>query len=631
MTHDASAPVYGSAVTKVEPFGVDHIPETERHGKPSSQFFVWFAAGLNFPIILLGFSAAWFGLSFPAAVTAIVIGAALGSLLMAVMSRMGVRLGVPQQIQARGPLGFFGNFIPVAYINVFAGIGWAAVTVILGGKAFAGLTHMPFWLCAGLLTLIEMVVAVFGYNMINFLQKALTYVLTPLFALITVVAVIRGGSIFHANPDAQGYIGSTGGLVTFGGWFLSFLVAWAPFASDYSRYLPDTPAVITRTAWYTGLGNFVTICWLGILGVVVGGSATSSDSITALHQLAGPFALPALLAVGLSALAQNFLNVYGGAISIQTLKVPVTRSQAVIGICVLAYALSLWGESGTEANQGLPQPHRVLHRPLRRGAVARLLPGRPLRREPHPRTLRPLPRAGLGLRSVGGRGRRIRTVLAVRLLHRTVLGGPSGRRRPQHVRRNRSRRGLVPADLPAQTAVGEGRWRDTPHLRRTGPFQDDGFAQSLTKRQLGGGGRTFGAPPAADGPVGQGRRLLHEPDRVEDGVATPDLGDGMMLADCGSLGRFCAGSGRKRAEKSAMTSLPRRAPPPGLRSPHTAWRHLAVSVIPHTSCPSFAREQRTCRTRFPHGLCNESQPHWIPNAKEARLRRTPPNSPAPQG
>ncbi|MFJ8602360.1 purine-cytosine permease family protein [Streptomyces shenzhenensis] len=359
MTHDSlppvpsapvsAAPVYGSAVTKVEPFGVDHIPDNERHGRPSSQFFVWFAAGLNFPIILLGFSAARFGLSFPAAVIAIVIGAALGSLLMAVMSRMGVRLGVPQQIQARGPLGFFGNFLPVAYINVFAGIGWASVTVILGGKAFAGLTHLPFWLCAGLLTLVELVVAVYGYNMINYLQKVLTYVLTPLFALITVVAVVRGGSVFHTDPHAPGYIGSTGGLVTLGGWFLSFLVAWAPFASDYSRYLPDTPEVVRRTAWYTGLGNFVTICWLGILGVVVGGSATSSDSITALHQIAGPFAVPALLAVGLSALAQNFLNVYGGAISVQTLKVPVTRAQAVTGICVLAYVLSLWGESGTEA------------------------------------------------------------------------------------------------------------------------------------------------------------------------------------------------------------------------------------------------------------------------------------------
>ncbi|WP_406109179.1 cytosine permease [Streptomyces sp. NBC_01003] len=348
MTHASQGPVYGSAVTKVEPFGVDHIPDNERHGKPSSQFFVWFAAGLNFPIILLGFSAAWFGLSFSAAVCAIVVGAALGSALMAVMSRMGVRLGVPQQIQARGPLGFFGNFLPVAYINVFSGVGWAAVTVILGGKAFAELTHMPFWLCAGLLTAVELVVAIYGYNMINFLQRVLTYVLTPLFVLITVVAVARGGSLFGANPQADGYVGAAGGSITLGGWFLAFLVAWAPFASDYSRYLPDTPKVVRQTTWYTGLGNFLTICWLGILGVVVGGSASSTDTITALHELAGPFAVPALIAVGLSALAQNFLNVYGGAISVQTLKIPVTRHQAVAAICILAYAISLWGASGTE-------------------------------------------------------------------------------------------------------------------------------------------------------------------------------------------------------------------------------------------------------------------------------------------
>jgi hypothetical protein len=63
---------------------------------------------------------------------------------MAVMSRMGVRLGVPQHIRARGPLGCFGNFLPVAYSNVFAGVGWAAVTVVLGGTAFAELTRLPF-------------------------------------------------------------------------------------------------------------------------------------------------------------------------------------------------------------------------------------------------------------------------------------------------------------------------------------------------------------------------------------------------------------------------------------------------------------------------------------------------------
>ncbi|GAA4861997.1 purine-cytosine permease family protein [Saccharopolyspora rosea] len=342
-------PVYGGAVTKVEPFGVDHIPDGERHGKPASQFFVWFAANLNFPIMLLGFSATTLGLGFGAAVTAIGTGALVGALLMAVMSRMGVRLGVPQQIQARGPLGFFGNFIPVAYINVFAGIGWAAVTVILGTKALTELVPVPFWLGALVLTAVQLVVAVYGYNMIHFLERVLAIVLLVLFAVTTAVAITRGAGVFDARPAAPGYIGPVGGWITLAGLFFSFLVAWAPFASDYSRYLPDSRRNTRLTAVFTGLGNFVTVFWLGVVGALVAGSTSTSDSIAALHQLTGPFAAPALLAVTISALSQNFLNVYGGAISVQTLRIPVNRKQAVTIICALAYAISLWGATGTEA------------------------------------------------------------------------------------------------------------------------------------------------------------------------------------------------------------------------------------------------------------------------------------------
>jgi purine-cytosine permease-like protein len=342
------APAYGGAVTKVEPYGVDHIPDSERHGRPISQFYIWFAAGLNFPVVLLGFSAISFGLSFTAAITAIGVGAFAGSVLMGVMSRMGVRLGVPQQIQARGPLGFFGNFLPVAYINVFAAIGWATVTVILGAKAFTELTGIPFWIGALGLTVIVLVIAIYGYNMIHYFQKVLSYVLCALFVMITVVALVRGAGTFAANPHAKGYIGATGGWITFAGWFFAFLVTWAPFASDYSRYLPDSPSVSSRTAWYTGLGNFVTIFWLGGLGVLVGASTTSSDSITALRQLTGPFAVPALIGVTLSVLAQNFLTTYGGAISIQTLRIPVNRKVAVTIIAALTFLAALWGQAGIE-------------------------------------------------------------------------------------------------------------------------------------------------------------------------------------------------------------------------------------------------------------------------------------------
>lgn len=337
---------YRDSVTKVEPYGVDHIPDVERHGKPSSQFYVWFAAGLNFPIMVLGFSAVWFGLSLWSAITAVVAGAALGSVLMGVLSRMGVHLGVPQQIQGRGPLGFVGNLLPVAYINVFAGVGWAALTVILGGKAIGELTGIPFIVSAVVIVALQLVVAVFGYNMIHFLQKVLSYVLVALFALMTVVAIMRGSSVLEANPEAGGYIGATGGWITLFGWFLAFLVAWTPFASDYSRYLPDDPEVSRKAGWMTALGNFITLAWLGIAGAVVAGAATSADPIEALRELTGPWAVPCLLAILISSFSQNFLNVYGGAISLQTLGVPVSRTQAVVLICAAAFGVSLWAQAG---------------------------------------------------------------------------------------------------------------------------------------------------------------------------------------------------------------------------------------------------------------------------------------------
>lgn len=337
---------YRDRVAKVEPYGVDHIPDVERHGKASSQFYVWFAAGLNFPIMVLGFSAAWFGLSLWQAVTAVVAGAAVGSLLMGVLSRMGVHLGVPQQMQARGPLGFVGNLLPVAYINVFAGIGWAALTVILGAKALESLAGVPFVVSAVLLVALQLTVAIYGYNMIHFLQKVLSFTLVGLFLLMTIVAIVRGSSTLHANLHADGYIGGFGGWVTLAGWFLAFLVAWTPFASDYSRYLPDDVTVSRKAGWLTGLGNFITLAWLGVAGAVVAGAASSSDPIEALKQLTGPWAVPCLLAILLSSFSQNFLNVYGGAISLQTLGLPVNRRQAVVLICLAAFGVSLWAEAG---------------------------------------------------------------------------------------------------------------------------------------------------------------------------------------------------------------------------------------------------------------------------------------------
>jgi len=134
------------------------------------------------------------------------------------------------------------------------------------------------------------------------------------------------------------------------GYFLSFLIAWWPFASDYSRYLPDENHVSRATGIWTFAGNFISLAWLGIAGAILGGSAVSGETpIEVLHRLTGPFAVPALLTVLLSSFSQNFLNVYGGAISVQTLRIPVSRRTAVIIICAAAFVISLWADEGFEA------------------------------------------------------------------------------------------------------------------------------------------------------------------------------------------------------------------------------------------------------------------------------------------
>lgn len=343
---------YRDKIAAIEPYGVDAIPDSERHGKASSQFFIWFAAGMNFPIMVLGFLAVSYGLSLTASVTAIVAGSLVGSIVMGILSRMGGRLGVAQQIQARGPLGFFGNFIPVAYVNVFAGIGWAAVTVILGGQALEALIPaIPFWLGTAVLVLVQLVVAVFGYNMIHYLERILAVVLFFGFLMITIVSVSRGwDGAFESNPSAPYWIGGVGGWITFAGFFLSFLIAWWPFASDYSRYLPDDDRVNRATGVWTFAGNFLSLSWLGIAGALLGSSALTGESpIAALDRLTGPFHVVALLVVLISSFSQNFLNVYGGAISVQTLRIPVSRRTAVIMICATAYLISLWADEGFEA------------------------------------------------------------------------------------------------------------------------------------------------------------------------------------------------------------------------------------------------------------------------------------------
>lgn len=332
-------PRYGSSL-RIEPFGAEPIPAHERHGSVGHQFTLWFAANMVLAVLVTGFFAASFGLSLWEGISAVVVGTFFGSLIVGLSAGIGTKLGVTQQIQGRGPTGYYGNFLPVFLLTTLSSIGWAAVDTVFAVIALRTLVPVPFWIGAVAIFCVQAALAIWGHNLIHRINAVMTIVLGVLFAIITIVALRGGNLALGVNPHAPMYVGQFAGWVTFAGFAFAYVLTWAPLASDFSRYLPaDTSHA--RVAFYTFLGNFVALAWLEIVGVLVSTSAGGLGAIPALAHLTGGWAPVAMIAVIVGTFPVAAIVLYGSALSIPTLGIRMRRSTAVVCSAVASLVLAL--------------------------------------------------------------------------------------------------------------------------------------------------------------------------------------------------------------------------------------------------------------------------------------------------
>jgi nucleobase:cation symporter-1, NCS1 family len=98
---------YGTKVAAVEPGGVEVIPHEERHGRPIQLLWTWASPNMEFATIAVGIlSVLAFGLTFWQAVAALLLGTALGSISLGVLSTWGPRAGLAQMVLSRTAFGF---------------------------------------------------------------------------------------------------------------------------------------------------------------------------------------------------------------------------------------------------------------------------------------------------------------------------------------------------------------------------------------------------------------------------------------------------------------------------------------------------------------------------------------------
>jgi NCS1 family nucleobase:cation symporter-1 len=237
----------------IEVRSIDYIPASERHGRVRDQFTLWFAATMNIFNIVLGGVAVFLGLDFLWACIAIVLGTVIGLLLVGFHAIQGPKLGVPQMIQSRGQFGFYGAVIPFVF-SIVLDFGFLAAQLVIQADAMnllIGSISIPGWIA--LLTIPVFFLAIWGYKWIHHWQRVLTVVLGITFVIVFIQALSYGGlngapASTHA-PSFALFMGATG-------LFVIDMISWAPYVSDYSRYLPENVSK-SGTFWAVFLGNAI--------------------------------------------------------------------------------------------------------------------------------------------------------------------------------------------------------------------------------------------------------------------------------------------------------------------------------------------------------------------------------------
>ncbi|AJT62718.3 hypothetical protein T261_1030 [Streptomyces lydicus] len=327
----------GAGDLAVERHGIQPVPESNRYGKPRRLFTVWFAPNLTMSGVFAGTVGISLGLDFWTAFTAMMLGTLVGALPAAYLCTWGSRTGTGQLPLSR--LAFGSGVTLPGVTQWLSSIAWDALIGLFGGEALAELLGWPFWLGALVVLLLQGAVGVFGYEALHQLQIWMTFVLGAAFLVIGVkllsgVPLPVSGSLHGADRVGAFVLTSTISL--------SLAISWAPYASDFSRYLPRTTSR-PRMFWFALLGMVLSYAWVQTLGLW-GAKLFTDRTAAGVHGLLGGGALGAfgLLAIAAAAVCSNAMNDYSGSLALQAAGVRIPRPLAAGTAAGLGFLLVLW-------------------------------------------------------------------------------------------------------------------------------------------------------------------------------------------------------------------------------------------------------------------------------------------------
>jgi NCS1 family nucleobase:cation symporter-1 len=293
----------------------------------------------NLGVSLLGFAGALsiltpFGvepLSLPAAVTAIVVGSALGGAILGTSLVLGARTGAPAMVLLRGLLGAKASILPTI-LNIAQCIGWAVFELLVISAGLQALTGdlLPRWLCVLLAGAVTTALTIWPLGAIRVLRRYVSVL------VVLALGVLAIGLLRNPVPEITG---SWQGFWLAVDAAVALTISWVPLGADYSRH--------SRTGRDAFLGGFLGYGFTQVACLLLGVVALTQvghdpDQVFDLF-LAVPLGTAAFAILVLREVDQSFANVYSTAVSMQNLRPRWDRRllTVIIGTIAVVVALSI--------------------------------------------------------------------------------------------------------------------------------------------------------------------------------------------------------------------------------------------------------------------------------------------------
>lgn len=344
-----------SKVTDQEIFGVSTIPEESRTASVNTFFPIFLGANLSLSVMVFGWLAILYGLSWWAALSAIVAGTFVAAVFVSTSSLLGWRTATNNSVSSGAFFGVRGRLI-ASFVGLLLCLQYVALTIWSGGETisagWARLTSSEssdITLAVGYLVIAVLIVllAIVGYKLILQVNK----LIVPAMLILITLSVIAFAKEFDFNyagtPDlyALGTFWPT--------WTLAALtcgaagpISYVTQTGDWSRYISETSTSARNLVTKSFLALFIGLTIPTVFGAFIAVVAFDENSFAAGYVLNSPkwLLVPLLLIAVIGSLGQGSINLYSMGLDLDAIAPKLTRAQSTYLVAGISTSLVFIGK-----------------------------------------------------------------------------------------------------------------------------------------------------------------------------------------------------------------------------------------------------------------------------------------------